>query len=333
MIEIIHYLMVELRQEFPKGRAWFQTSLEPNEWPREATHLDVPTSRPASPPDPILLLTMRTSHGLSLFKGKFVILFHTMQQENGLSVEAKMAAIAAQSPELTSDVVRKTAEREVSDGKEIWGAVDFTVNWYPVEGSSREQMQEWKGEVDQLLSELEAGVASGDLSSFIEASKGTVTADDIWGIIEDIKRQAKEEGLELDAEAKQLLAIDLWIKRQQGGKWKKETLRRTAWKILTGEGSKIADVLDRDAAPNCIDVAYLAKAMSHQFGVNGEVRQLASGTPGIDHRYFQAQSGKVLDYWWLPKSGGVALSETTYQKLLTKRARGGSHSHQSEQEK
>ena len=90
-------------------------------------------------------------------EGKFVILFHTMQQENGLSVEAKMAAIAAQSPELTSDVVRKTAEREVSDGKEIWGAVDFTVNWYPVEGSSREQMQEWKGEVDQLLSELEAG--------------------------------------------------------------------------------------------------------------------------------------------------------------------------------
>lgn len=256
-----------------------------------------------------------------------------MGKENGLSVEAKIEAIGAQSPELAAEVVQKTAEQEVSDGKEIWGAVDFTVRWYPIEGSSREQMQEWKNEVNQLLLELEAAVTSGDLSSFIKVSKGTVTSDDIWSIVKDIRRQAEEEELEMDAEARQLLAIDLWIRRQQGGKWKKGTLRRAAWRIITGEGVKIAEVLDRDAAPNCIDVAYLAKAMSHQFGVDGEVKQIASGTRGIDHRYFRTRSGKVLDYWWLPESGGVALSEAAYQKLIAERIGGGSHSHQSEQEK
>ena len=257
----------------------------------------------------------------------------TMHLENESTIGAKILAIKAQSPELAADTVRQTAEQEASDGKEIWGAVDFTVNWYPIEGPQREQMQTWKNEVDQLLSELEAGVASGDLSSFIEASKKTVTTDDIWNIVKDIKRQAEEEGLEFDSEARHLIAIDLWIKRQQGGKWKKETLRRTAWKIITGEGLKIVDVLDRDSAPNCIDVAYLAKAMSHQFGVYGEVNRVASATPGIDHRYFRTESGKILDYWWLQESGGVALSASAYQKLLAKRAEGGSHSHPSEQEK
>lgn len=255
-----------------------------------------------------------------------------MHQEQGLSVETKMAAIVAQSPDLDSRAVKKTAEREVGEGKAIWGAVDFKVRWYPIEGESREQMKAWKSEIEGVLLALQKAVDSGDLTEFIEASKGSVKAEQIWEMVGAIKQQAEESGIELDPEARKLLAIDLWIRREQGGRWKKETLRRSFWRVATGQGSKIADVLDRDKAPNCIDVAYLIKALGHEFDIDGEVGSIPSSTPGIDHRYFETASGKILDYWYLPESGGLALSKDVYKKLLALRKQNG-HGHRSKQEK
>lgn len=237
-----------------------------------------------------------------------------MTFERGLDLEAKMTAIGAQSPELDADAVRRTAEKEVAQGRAIWGAVDFGVRWYPVEGAGHEEMGKWKQGVDQLQINLQTAIDSGDLTKFVAESAGSITEEEVWNIVGEVKKQVAETGVAFDDEARQMLAIDLWIRRQQGGKWKKETLRKAFWRVASGQGSKIADVLNRDNAPNCIDVGYFVKALADQFAIRGDIKTTPSNKGGIDHRYFQTDSGKVLDYWWLKESGGLALTPEVHQK-------------------
>lgn len=231
-------------------------------------------------------------------------------------IDAKTAAILKQSPELSLAIATQTATKETDDNQPIEGTVKFNVGpiklrRYEIRGESPEVMFKWKEEVAAVLDGLKEGLASGDFSRFIAVSQEKFHTDDIKKILAKLELQSADTGLPVDEEAQKLLAIGLWIWREQGGQWRTgKTELKTAGRILSGS-SQLADALSPANDPSCLEISHLVQAMSRELGIKGQIKT----TPrlGVDHRYFATDSGKIMDYWWLRGTGGVALNEQAFK--------------------
>jgi len=231
-------------------------------------------------------------------------------------IDAKTAAIRQQSPELSLAVVTRTATQEADANKSIEGSVKFMagpvkLRQYEIRGESPEVMAKWKGEVTAVLDGLKDAIATGDFAKVIEVCQDKIHTDDIKKGLAKLELQSADTGIPVDEEAQKLLAIGLWIQREQGGKWKSGQVElKTAGRILSGS-SQLADALSPENDPSCLEISHLVQAMSRELGIKGQIKT----TPrfGVDHRYFASNSGKIMDYWWLRGTGGVALNEQAFK--------------------
>ncbi len=234
------------------------------------------------------------------------------------TIDAKTVAILKQSPELSAAVASQTATKEADANQSIEGSVNFrlpgtevSLHRYTIRGESPEVMAQWKGEVAAVLDGLKDAITTGDFAKVIEICQDKIHTDDVKKGLAKLELQSADTGIPVDEEAQKLLAIGLWIQREQGGKWKTgQTELKTAGRILSG-GSQLADALSPENDPSCLEISHLVQAMSRELGIKGEIKT----TPrlGVDHRYFATDSGKIMDYWWLRNTGGVALNEQAFK--------------------
>ncbi len=231
-------------------------------------------------------------------------------------IDAKTAAIHQQSPELSPAIATQTAIKEADANQPIEGSVKFKVGGiklrqYEIRGESPEVMAKWKGEVTAVLDSLKDAIATGDFAKLVEVSQEKIHTDDIKKGLAKLELQSAETGIPVDEEAQKLLAIGLWIQREQGGKWKSGVVElKTAGRILTGS-SQLADALSPENDPSCLEISHLVQAMARELGIKGQIKTVPR--LGVDHRYFAADSGKIMDYWWLRNTGGVALNEQAFK--------------------
>lgn len=234
--------------------------------------------------------------------------------EKQFKIDKKVEAIKKQSPEINPDVVEEQAKKEVDNFVEVWGAVNkLGGEWYSIEGESKEKMAEWKNQVVEILNAM-------DDKNFHE--KTNIYLDKIP---QNIERESKEFGGSFDDEAKTLLAISLWLQREQGGKWAGN--RKILWRIMSKDSTKLSSILDKNGAPACVDTSFLIKALAEEFDIKGEVKKVPMSKSKLipekmSHFYFQSETGKIVDYWWARSSkrgentGGLKLTQEAYEKTL-----------------
>lgn len=249
-------------------------------------------------------------------------------EEKQEKIEKKIEAIRKQSPNMSPDEIVSISAKEVDNFVEVWGAINtLGGHWYRVEGESKEKMTEWKSQVENIIS------AFDDEERFYELT-GIHSKD-----IKNIKENISKEG-ELDNKAKTLLSINLWLKREQGGRWAGH--RKTIWRVLAKESTSLTEILDRDGAPACIDTSFLTKALAEEFDIKGDVKKVPISKSKLApekmaHFYFQAKtddeeknsskesSGIIADYWWARSmdeskdTGGIKLTQDSYDKVVDER--------------
>jgi hypothetical protein len=241
-------------------------------------------------------------------------------------ITAKVGAIKNQSPDMSDTEVRSQAKDEVDRGLEIWGAMDVGPKWYSIEGESKETMEKWKAQIEEVLKEVNQAGETGDFSGLSEILGENFYESDLGKLFDKIKAEANEYGQEFDEEAKKLSSIGLWLWREQGGAWAGE--RKTVWKVLTKDSAKISSFLEEEGAPSCVDTSFLVKALADQLGIQGEVKKVERGVMAkatfgkMAHRYFQSDTGKVLDYWWSRGTAGLKMNSEAFAEVEEQRVGG-----------
>jgi len=234
----------------------------------------------------------------------------------------KAKAIGKQSPKMARSEVLAQAEDEGDRGLDIWGTVNVGPRWYSIEGESKETMEAWKAQVDEIADGLEKAVQTGDFSEMAGLMREKFHEADLKKIVQKITAESEKFGLPFDDEAKKLLSIGLWLWREQGGKW--AGTRKVIWKVLTTDSAKLSSFLDKNSVASCVDTSYLIKAMAEQYGIEGDVMSVKGAEPvearaqDRTHRYFLAKSGIVADYWWARGTGGLKLSLEAYKPVRNK---------------
>lgn len=238
-------------------------------------------------------------------------------------IAAKVEAIGEQSPDIADAEIRSQAEDEVDRGLEIWGAMDVGPKWYSIEAESKEIMEKWKTQIEEVLAEVSKSIETGDFSGLSEVLGENFHESDLGKLVDKIEAEASEYGQEFDDEAKKLVSIGLWLWREQGGTWAGE--RKTVWKVLTRDSVRLSSFLDKEGAPSCVDTSFLIKALADQLGIQGEVQKvergvIAKATSGkMAHRYFQTDSGKVMDYWWSRGTAGLKMNSDAFAEVEEKK--------------
>ena len=234
------------------------------------------------------------------------------EQERQMRVNEKVGAISNNPGENRSTrEIKEQAEDEVDKGLVVWGVVDAGSKWYSVDGESRETMEAWKTQLEQILENAKMAIESQNFSSLSEIMGDDFIESDLAGIVEKLHHEANEYGQVIDDEAMKLLSIGLWLWREQGGAWAGE--RKIIWKMLTKDSAKLSSFLEEKGAPSCIDTSFLVKALADQLDIHGDVQKIGEGK--LAHRYFQTDSGKIMDYWWSRGTAGLKLNKDAFAKV------------------
>jgi hypothetical protein len=117
----------------------------------------------------------------------------------------------------------------------------------------------------------------------------------------------EKEGL--DEEDKTLLAIGLWIQREQD-KWSN---RRIIAKTIIGGTHGLSSFLRNKGKSTCLDLSVLTKRMAENFHIAGDV-EFSQLDGRIPHRYFRSNSGKIVDIWLGWKRGGLFQNEKKFEE-------------------
>jgi hypothetical protein len=193
-------------------------------------------------------------------------------------------------------------------------------------------MAEWKEKVAEIKNILE----SGDFKKIPETEYWDEKNEIKRSIIENINSDAEKFGGSFGDREKTLLAISLWLKREQGGKWAD---RKAIWRVLSKDSIRLSSILDRNGSPACVDTSFLTKALAEEFGIQGEVKKVPMSKSSLapekmSHFYFQAKtetesekksdesSGAIVDYWWArgkESTGGIKLNQDSYNKVVDER--------------
>ena len=238
-------------------------------------------------------------------------------------IATKVEAIKEQSPDMSDNEVYSQAKDEIDKGLDIWGSIDVGPKWYSVEGESKETMEKWKTEIQQVLTEVNSAIENGDFSGLSEVLGENFHENDLNKLFDKIDTESSEYGQKFDDESKKLVSIGLWLWREQGGAWAGQ--RKIVWKVLTKDSAKLSSFLEDEGAPSCVDTSFLVKALANQMGINGNVQKVEKGLVAkatfkkMSHRYFQTDSGKIMDYWWARGTAGLKVNSDAFSKVEEKR--------------
>lgn len=232
------------------------------------------------------------------------------------TVTKKIKAISTENLGLNPDIIRQTAEQETREAEAVWSGLNSKRRY----SENRDIFNEWKSEVTSIRSVLEKALQSKDFSTFVELLKtDTFHTNDVAkliGQIEAAKRVFEQAGIVLDNEAITLLAINAWMIKKQGGDWAGDLT--TFSKALRRGTKRFSDLLNKNGAPSCVDTSYTIKAIAHELGFEGQIKQVQEGV--IPHRYFETNSGKVMDYWWNRGQGGICPTADIFQRTIHDKA-------------
>lgn len=142
----------------------------------------------------------------------------------------------------------------------------------------------------------------------MESLGALAMSEDFKPHAEKVYKILESEGL--DEEDKTLLAISLWILREQD-KWK----WRTISKVLKGGTFSLSSFVQKKGLPSCLDSVVLTKRMAESFQIIGQVKLAEPDKHQFSHRYFQSESGKIVDVWWGRRNrGGLFQKEEDYEE-------------------
>jgi len=170
---------------------------------------------------------------------------------------------------------------------------------YVITDEEREVIEEWASQIQELRDLID----SGDKDGLAELAKRENSRLYIGKFLEKLETEG------LDEEDKTLLSIGLWIQREQD-KWRK-------WgviiKVLKGGTFNLSSFLENKGKSSCLDSSILVKRMAEHFHIAGQVELTNQKNP-FSHRYFQSQSGKVVDVWWGWRRGGLFQNNEEFKK-------------------
>lgn len=170
---------------------------------------------------------------------------------------------------------------------------------YVITDEEREVIEEWASQIQELRDLIDRS----DKEGLTELAKRENSQPYINKVLEKLEIEG------LDEEDKTLLAIGLWIQREQD-KWRKW---RVIVKVLKGGTFSLSSFLQDKGKPSCLDSSVLAQRMAENFHIAGQV-ELSQPENQFSHRYFRSQSGKVVDVWWGWRRGGLFQNEDEFEK-------------------
>ena len=170
---------------------------------------------------------------------------------------------------------------------------------YVIFDEKPEVIEKWTAQIQEILDAI-------DKHNLQDLEKLTERHDRRSYAVE-VCETLKEEGL--DEEDKTLLAIGLWIQREQD-KWSN---RRIIAKTIIGGTHGLSSFLRNKGKSTCLDLSVLTKRMAENFHIAGDVEfsQLEGRVP---HRYFRSNSGKIVDIWLGWKRGGLFQNEKKFEE-------------------
>jgi len=115
----------------------------------------------------------------------------------------------------------------------------------------------------------------------------------------------------LTEDEQSLLAISLWTMDKQG-KW--EGLVKAGKMLIKGGQHNLQQIVEHELATACVNSASLVEYLTEVFGIKGVVKRTGGR---FSHRYWQSDTGTVVDTWWGREVGGVFRSFADYMESYT----------------
>ena len=128
------------------------------------------------------------------------------------------------------------------------------------------------------------------------------------GKIEEVYLTLIKEGL-VDKEDVVLASIALWVQRNQNnwvGTW--VVIRR----IARGGFYDVTSFVKSGIRPSCLDTTVLFEVLAREFGISGAVKKTPSP---YGHRYWQSQSGRIVDVLWGSWRAGLYRDEKHFREI------------------
>lgn len=170
---------------------------------------------------------------------------------------------------------------------------------YSIEDETPEVIAKW---IEQIQ-EIHAALVRGDEESLMELMQGTKYEKNVSTV------SALLETENLDEEDKKLLALGLWLLKDMK-KWQEGQVRK---KVLLGGKFSVGAHLESQNGFNCIDSSVLIDRVAPELGITGSVKKARIKNP-YSHRYYETDSGKILDVWWGYQRGGLFQRRDDFEK-------------------
>jgi len=169
---------------------------------------------------------------------------------------------------------------------------------YVLKSPDEATIEKWKAEVSTIIE----AIKTRDVEKIREVIKFPYILqhwDQIFQNLEKVRGPLTEE-------EEIMLAISLWTIDRQG-KWL--GLPKGLKLVLSGGTHNLTDVIDHKIPTACVNSASVAEYLTELFGVKG----LTKRTGGrISHRYWESDSGRVIDPWCGRELGGLFRSFDEY---------------------
>jgi len=123
----------------------------------------------------------------------------------------------------------------------------------------------------------------------------------------EILENVTKEG-PLTEEEESLLAISLWTMDKQG-KW--QGLVQAGKMLVKGGEHDLKQIVEHELATACVNSASLVEYLTEIFGIKGLVKRTGGR---LSHRYWESDTGRVVDAWWGREVGGLFRSFVDYME-------------------
>jgi len=164
---------------------------------------------------------------------------------------------------------------------------------------------DWKREIDKIIDQLKEG--DPQVLVFLGVRRNEFMGDRYIDVatIQDIL-----DTPDFDHEQLAMLAIALYMFKHKA----KYKFINGHFKAILGSQYHLENFIGQERDANCVDIACLTRELALLYGIDGTILH-----GEYDHRYFVADSGRVLDIMGGWKVGGVFNSEEEYLKYINQR--------------
>jgi len=123
---------------------------------------------------------------------------------------------------------------------------------------------------------------------------------------DEILINVEKDGGPLDEEEQTLLAISLWTMDKQG-QWK--GLMQAGKMLVRGGEHDLRKIVEHELDAACVNSASIVEYFTEIFGIHGVVKRTGGR---FSHRYWESDTGRVVDTWWGRERGGLFRSFADY---------------------